>query len=176
MGVLIALVAVIVLLNEKARSSYLVYAVLFALIIITAFMTKVESQPTVLSLLYQTPNSKDQKKLSNKDKKLLIFYIVDLVERKESVDMRDLAKDLNISIYDLAEIIKFMSQHKFVTAIYPPMRDFPILRKGDADAVDRIVEIVYSEMSKDSMVKKPKFEEFEREVQLYFQKLRRGAE
>jgi len=111
--------------------------------------------------------------LGMKEKKLIIFHILTLLDRKECVDMNELAADLNVSIYTLSEIVKFLGKHKAATVIYPPMHNFPILRRGDRAKSMGLRQGIFREIAKKNILADAKIDDFAREVEEYLQSMRR---
>ena len=110
--------------------------------------------------------------LTKREKKLLIYHILCRVEKAQTIDMSDLAEELNVSIYALADLIKFMDKHNVLKVIYLPLKSFPVLRRGDEEASTKYKEMILHDLAKKT-VAAPNMDEFSKEVDAYLDALRR---
>jgi len=85
--------------------------------------------------------------LDAKEKKYLIFYLLNLLKKRETIEMSEIATELNISIYDLTDIIKLLDKHKAIEVIYPPLHNFPIIRRGNAYKSKALMTTIYKELA-----------------------------
>lgn len=112
-------------------------------------------------------------KLDRKEKKLLIYHILSQLDKSKSLDMSELAGELNVGIYELTSIVRLLGKHQAVSIIYPPMHHFPILRKGDPNQSKKFRLKIYGELTKKSLIGEPKLEEFAKEVEDYLETMKR---
>ena len=112
--------------------------------------------------------------IDDREKKLLIFHILKRVEERKSVDMGEIASDLDVSIYKLNDIIRFLGKHNLVEVIYPPMKSFPIVRESDPVKSRRCRAQIYQSLAKKNFLGKPMKEEFAKEVTEYLENMRRN--
>jgi hypothetical protein len=159
--------------DPDPKSNMAVYAAAFFIVIVTyTLMSKKQGSE-------KKHSGKRRKlddtiaKIDSREKKLMIFYLLDLVDKKDSVDMNDIAANFEFSIYELTNIIRFLNKHEVLTVIYPPMRNFPILRRGDHAKSRKFRLAIFKQMAKKKITGEPKIEDFSREVEEYLQNMRR---
>ncbi len=115
----------------------------------------------------------DGSKLTADEKRLIIFYILAIVEKKGALDMNELAKDIQVSIYTLSKIMEFLEKNNAIIAEYPPMHNFPVLHKGDQQKMRAYMKKIYDDRARKDLVGKLKFEDFIREVEAYIHTIKR---
>lgn len=173
----LTVILLLVLIDPRMRSSIVTY-VLVVIIVIMGLTLKTQSSTQIE---YSSSNyAKKRKlekafsggKLDNKDKKLLMFHILTVLDKKETIDMSELAADFEIGIYELNDVVRFLSKHELVTIMYPPMHNFPIIRRGDSAKSLKFRAGIFHSTSK-TATKDPKMEEFAREVQQYLETKKR---
>jgi hypothetical protein len=122
---------------------------------------------------YLRPGIIPLEELGNKEKKLLIFYILTKVEMKGQIDMSDIAAEIAVSIYDLNDIVKMLNKYKAIGVTYPPMHNFPIILKGDHEVSTRLRMNIFRSMTQKNILKNPKIEDFAYEVEEYLATMKR---
>jgi len=176
-GALIALIVLLAILVPKIGSNMMTY-VLLALIVIVIIFTGNHGPSRGSSYMDKAKISKNDDgsaKLGEKEKKFLIYHLLTLVEKKEAVDMKDLAGELNISIYELNEIIKFLNKHEAITVMFPPMENFPIIRQGKPDINMKLRLSIYQALAKKNLLGEVRLEDFAKEVEDYLEGLKRPS-
>ena len=178
MGIIV-LAVVLSLTNQKFKDiigPVLPIFIIFALMVIAAILINAQkTEPTDRYMQDLYTHDKDHSKpLGLREKKLMIFHLITLLERKESIDVNEIVADFNISVYSLSDIIQFLSKSGVANAIYPPMHNFPILRKGDLEKIRKMKYGIYREVSRTSIFRESKMAEFSKEVNEYLETMRRA--
>ncbi len=169
-GVIVAFTALLVLLLGFG-SQLSLYVVVVAVILI-AVVTR-DSDINYLTGSFSPSGKKEEGGLDEREKKLLIFHILTLLERRKTIDMAEIATELDVSIYALNDLVRFLDKHKVVEVIYPPMKNLPVIREGDSKKSRRLRKQIYRSVAKKNLLGKPMKEDFTREVEEYLQSMRR---
>lgn len=111
-------------------------------------------------------------KINSKQKKMLIFYILNKLDDIETVDAKNIAEEFNILREDMDEIVNFLDTHRVISVIYLPMTDFPVLRRGEKKAADIYKRRIFDDLSKTENVKDPDYGSFSREIREHLDSLR----
>lgn len=173
MGVIAVLVfASLTLLFVGLDSKITPYIVICAVILLFVAGKGDFSHMTLdeLSIPAEAPSSGE---LDPKEKKLLVFHILTLIEKKKTIDMSEIAADLEVSIYALTDILRHLSKHGYVNVIYPPMKSFPVIREGDPEKSRKLRRQIYHAIAKKNIMGKPIKENFAKEVEVYLQERKR---
>ena len=166
-----ALVVILVASGDRQlKSSYPIY--LIALIVLAAVSvpgwtsraTSKEKSPKEVIPLDE---------LGNREKKLLMFHILAKTEVKGQLDMSEMASEIEVSIYELNDVVKTLSKYNAISLMYPPMHNFPIILKGDPEVSRTVREFIFKTMSLKNPLKEPDMDDFAREVEEYLVALKR---
>ena len=76
-------------------------------------------------------NSLLQKEIGKKEKKIIIYHILSILEEFKTVDVTIIYSDLNIEIFTLNKIIELLQAKKVIDSTYPPMTSLPIITEKD---------------------------------------------
>jgi len=170
-----AILAVVILsvADPRVGSNPITYVILAALIIVGL----VAKTPTPASLhgtrIFAMKDAAGKNELGDRERKFLIFHILTLLEKKQSIEVKELASELNVGIYEFIGIIQLLGKHGALDVIYPPMQDFPLIRKGDPETSRKYRMGIYKELAKDKMPGESRMDEFAREVSEYLENIRR---
>ncbi len=170
-----AIIAVVILsvADPRVGTNPITYVILAALIIVGL----VAKTPTPTGLqgakMYAMRDAGERNVLGDRERKFLIFHILTLLEKKQSIEVKELASELNVGIYEFIGIIQLLGKHGALEVIYPPMQDFPLIRKGDAEKSRKYRMGIYNELAKDKMPGESRMDEFAREVSEYLENIRR---
>jgi len=176
---LAATVAVVIMVfaNYRVATNPVTY-MLLVLIVIASFVSNASGQQNSLAKMTVARIRKKEDgtiQLGETETKFLIFYILTQLDKKEVIDMSELAGELNISIYELTDVIRFLGKHQAVEVIYPPMQNFPIIRKGNREKSNSIRMSIYNKQAKKSILGEAKMDEFAKEVNEYVEAMRRKS-
>lgn len=170
-----AIIVVIILsvADPRVGTNPITYVILAALIIVGL----VAKTPTPTGLqgtkMYAIKGTGGKSVLGDRERKFLIFHILTLLEKKQSIEVKELASELNVGIYEFIGIIQLLGKHGALEVVYPPMQDFPLIRKGDAEKSRKYRLGIYNELAKDKMPGESRMDEFAREVSEYLENIRR---
>jgi predicted transcriptional regulator len=169
--ILLTVVSVIIYFGIESKVSLYI---LVGAILIVALISKggIETDFSQSSRGYRNMQGGEDE-MRGREKKLLIFHILALVEDKKSIDMEEIATDLDVSIYKLNDIIRFLGDHGLVNVIYPPMKSFPILRESNPKKSRICRTQIYRSLAKKTILGKPLKQEFAKEVAEYLEGMRR---
>jgi hypothetical protein len=172
---LIAIVAVASVADPRVGSNPVTYMLLVAIIIV-AIISNSPTQPRDIgTMAYQKVKKNDEGlvELGDKEKKFLIFHILMQLDSKEAIDMGELAGELSVSIYELNSIIKTLGKIGAVEVIYPPLQNFPILRRGDPQKAHKLKTSIYHDLGRKNIIGDDMMDEFAKEVKAYLGSMRR---
>jgi hypothetical protein len=153
--------------------------ILLAAILLAGFMAHktIAADPITKRVMAQMKKRGDGTiEMGEKEKEYLIFHIITTLDKKNALDMSELAGELNVSIYELNSVIKFLSKHEAVEVVFPPLKNFPILKKGDPEKSNSIKMHIFEKLAKKNILGEAKMEEFGREVLEYLDVMRRKKE
>jgi hypothetical protein len=111
--------------------------------------------------------------LGEKDRNFMTFHILMMLESRQSIDVSELASEFNVSIYQLNDLIRFLAKHEAIEVIYPPLQNFPILRKGNDEKRMKLLNGIFKALAKRSILGGAKFEDFTKEVEDYLNAIKR---
>ncbi|MFH0861734.1 MAG: hypothetical protein V1875_01775 [Candidatus Altiarchaeota archaeon] len=168
-GVII-LIAILAVFDTRFRTG-----VTFIILILLTIIAVISStnKDAEWSIERRNKGEKGALTLDGKEKKYLIFYILNQLRKRETMEMTEIATELNISIYDLTEVLKLLDKHKAVEVIYSPPHNFPIIRRGNQDKSKAYMMSIYKEFAKRSLMGGEMMDEFAVEVNDYIHNMRR---
>jgi hypothetical protein len=173
----IAVVVILSIADPRIGKNVITYMILGILVII-GFMGNTPQQPSSFGAMAHTHMKKkpedDVAELGEKEKKFLIFYLLTELERKESIDMGELTAEFSISIYELNNIIRLLGKHGAIEVVYPPLQNFPLIRKGNPEVSKKYRISIYQALAKKDILGETSLEDFAREVSQYLDNMRRG--
>ena len=167
---MMALIVLVAIFDQRFRTGA-TYMILLILTIIA--VANAPSQDGQNSTGRRKNGEKGAPTLDSKERKYLIFYLLNQLKKRETIEMSEIATELNISIYELTDIIKLLDKHKAVEVIYPPLHDFPIIRRGNPEKSRAYMTTIYNELAKKSLMGGEMMEEFTLEVDDYIHNMRR---
>ncbi|MFH1054839.1 MAG: hypothetical protein V1744_01960 [Candidatus Altiarchaeota archaeon] len=168
----IIVIAILVALNLRLSPTLITYALACAIVVTALLVLKPSDQTLSMDLSHKMKRDGGIK-LDSKEKKLLTFHILALLEKKEDVDMNELAEEFNTSVYQLNDIVRMLGKHELVTIFYPPMHNFPILRRGDAEKSRKFRLNIFKSIVKGKESNGSKMDEFAKEVEEYLENVKR---
>ncbi|MBD3387385.1 MAG: hypothetical protein GF416_00340 [Candidatus Altiarchaeales archaeon] len=170
--VLVLGASILALLYIGFDSGFAPYVIIAALLllIVSAKRDAIEERIEPSKKNVQRPG---EDSMENREKKLLMYYLLELLDHKKTIDMKEIATDLDISIYTLTDILKFMSKHDIIKVIYPPMRSFPVIRVDDKEKSEAFREKLFLALAKKDLLGNPVKEEFNKEVKEYVEGMKR---
>ena len=170
-GVLLFVLLAIVYFGFESKIS--LYIIIVGIILV-AFMTKEGGETDYLMDTFGFAKKDETAgELDDREKKLLIFHILSHLEKRKSIDMEEIAVDLDVSIYALNDLIRFLDKHGIVEVIYPPMKNLPVMREKEPKKSKKLRKQIYYSVAKRNLLGKPMKEEFTREVAEYLESRKR---
>ena len=78
--------------------------------------------------------SKDKviKRISVKDKKLILYYILNILLQRKTLRMQDLALDVGLELAEVHPLVKFLEDRGIIKFMYPPMESVPLIIEEDS--------------------------------------------
>jgi hypothetical protein len=175
----IGLLVVCAVIDERVGSSVFTYMIL-ALLLIMVFATNTPTAPQDSIGMRTRARLKKKERgaveLGDKEKRMFIFYLLTKLEQKESLDMGELTQEMKISIYELNNIVRLLAKHGAIEVIYPPLQNFPIIRRGDPEKSKRYRVGIYHSLGKKTILGEERLDLFAAEVEEYLQGIKRDKD
>jgi hypothetical protein len=174
----VGVLLVLALADNRVASNPITYVIFAALMIIWMVAKTPGPTKSLSSKVFELTKRMDEgpSKLGDKEGKFLVFYILTQLEKKQHIELSELATDLNVSIYELNKLVQLLGKKGVVEVVYPPMQNFPLLMQGDYDKSRKYRRSIYAAYAKNSIPGEPKLEEFAKEVGEYLETIRRRKE
>jgi hypothetical protein len=176
-SLLFGIMVLLAVVNPTVRANSATYLII-GITLVATFLLNMSSPGVASSFTERIKAQKkrgEEDKLSEKERKLLMFYILTRLEKRDVLDMNDLMSELDVSIYELNNLIKFLAGHNAINVIYPPMQNFPILRRGNQDVSAKIRMGIFNAISKHSVLGEDVMENFANEVADYIEGMKRPS-
>jgi len=169
--------------NKLVTGAILAFALV--LVLLVGFQNKISVFIVIAAVVLITFTSKGAQadyliggkgkdgELGEREKKLLIFHILTQLEKRNSMDLAEIAGELDVGIYALNDLVRFLDKHKVISVIYPPMKSLPVIRESDPGKSRKLRKQIYRTVAKKSLLGKPIKEEFTREVSEYLESRKR---
>jgi len=111
------------------ESRFTLYVVLAALVIAVCVVA-MSSEFGKLDLLWG--KEKPRRVLSPKEKEVVLYYVLNGLKNKKSVNAADLAFEVGLQLPELLPLLKYLEQRNVLKVLYPPMQTSPVIVEGDS--------------------------------------------